>query len=112
MTKANTLKISSEVVHSEEYLPLAAKAVAEAYKQVNPTNLDYQDKLDTWAETGGHLPVIMGSGMAVDAPYLLNKMVEEENSYKTILTMCINLLNGNDRSWKEAYRLSRAVRNA
>lgn len=111
MTKANTLKISSEVVHSEEYLPLAAKAVAEAFEKHHVSH-PQQDVLNKWAETGGHFPIIMGSGMAVYAPYLLNKMVEEENSYDAILAMAKNLLLGNDRSWKEAYRLSRAVRNA
>lgn len=110
MTLANTLKISAEVVHSEEYLPLAAKAVANAYKQVS-ANEAYQAKLDDWKHTGGHLPVVMGSGMAVDAPYLLNKMVQEDCSYDAILATAKNLLLGNDRSWQEAYRLSKASRN-
>jgi hypothetical protein len=110
--KENIMQITPEVVSSAEYLPLAAIAAAEAFKQYNPSH-PHNTVLQQWKETGGHLPVVWGSGMACDAPYLLNKMVQEDASYEDILSMAIRLLIFNDSiAWQEAYRLAKAAGNA
>lgn len=92
MSKLNdVLKISCEIVSSAIFLPRAAKAVFEAEKIVSPDR-GYLSDLEEWAKTGGHLPIIWGSGWDCDVPYLLNWMVRRGDSDETMLTVVISLM--------------------
>jgi len=125
MALGDVLKVTAQVVSSAAFHPRAAKAIYDVVKEQNPSD-GYLPELKGWSETGGHLPVIWGSGWACDVPYLLNEQIEDGCTDEQLRDTVVALRGPTARTledyeypevrrthdiWQMAFRVARMARN-